>query len=629
LAKLFNFLIMGFKEVLLFILSFLIFVLAIFIYFRGKKTLSNIVFAFTCVFISFWPLAIGMFRIVETPQEAVFWSRMIYLAGVFIGISIFSFAYTFPKNKRIGWLQAVFCILSLLIFIPLIFSPWMVEGVEINQEGNRAFLGPAYTAWVVWFMVYMGWSLFLLYFKYRKLGGVEKMQVFYVLLAFAFPIIGVLPFNIFLPLLQGYEDNYKFIWFGPFFLGAMLAIITYAITRYRLMNIKMIAKRSTFFAILAGIITATYVLAAFLLSSLFFGVYTFESQLATGLIVGVLVAFGFHPFYEWLKKTTDSFLFKDEYNPEKLIAEVSSFASRTLDKDKLIKTLEEKISQSLKVDEAEIIILEKRKIKSDKKYKKGTKESLQKIVNYLSKNKNVLVLEEIKRERSEKTKELNTPSLIKHLKNINGSLVVPISVKDKLTGIFVLSSKKSGDMFTSRDIQTLETISSQVGIAIENARLYEETRNFNTKLKREVDKATRGLRAANERLRRLDRAKTDFISIASHQLRTPLTIIRGYVSMLLENNFGKLGKKQDEALRKVSASSERLIGLVEDLLNISRIESGRMEYNFKKTDLAKLIQGVYEELKPAAEKRSCGLFLTGPGAACPRSTLTRTRSGRS
>lgn len=120
-------------------------------------------------------------------------------------------------------------------------------------------------------------------------------------------------------------------------------------------------------------------------------------------------------------------------------------------------------------------------------------------------------------------------------------------------------------------------------------------------MKRLVDQ----LEEANKKLQELDKAKTDFISIVSHQLRTPLTVIHLGALSLLEGIFGEIKEeKQKIALQKIVASSEHLISLVNTFLNISRIELGKIEYTFQPVNLAELIKDVFEELKPRAERKN-------------------------
>ncbi len=111
------------------------------------------------------------------------------------------------------------------------------------------------------------------------------------------------------------------------------------------------------------------------------------------------------------------------------------------------------------------------------------------------------------------------------------------------------------------------------------------------------------LEAANQELRTLDQAKSEFISLASHQLRTPLTAIKGYVSMVLEGSFGDIGARVKEALDRVFVSSNQLVNLVNDLLDLSRIESGKMQYQFTDVHMEDIITRVMKELEETARKK--------------------------
>lgn len=122
--------------------------------------------------------------------------------------------------------------------------------------------------------------------------------------------------------------------------------------------------------------------------------------------------------------------------------------------------------------------------------------------------------------------------------------------------------------------------------------------------KEELQRMSDELARKNDQLRKLDNAKSEFISIASHQLRTPLTAIKGFISLLLEGSYGELQPKHQEVLNKVYLSNERLIGLVEDLLNISRIESGRMEYKFDTWSLEKICSEVVDTFVLRAKERN-------------------------
>lgn len=121
-----------------------------------------------------------------------------------------------------------------------------------------------------------------------------------------------------------------------------------------------------------------------------------------------------------------------------------------------------------------------------------------------------------------------------------------------------------------------------------------------------MENLTKQLAAANEQLKQLDEAKSEFISIASHQLRAPMTVIRGYISMILERSMGEINEKVRDALSKVEIAGNQLIKLISDLLDLSRIESGKIRYDYQSNDLVKVVEEVVREFKPSADKKGVG-----------------------
>ncbi len=122
-----------------------------------------------------------------------------------------------------------------------------------------------------------------------------------------------------------------------------------------------------------------------------------------------------------------------------------------------------------------------------------------------------------------------------------------------------------------------------------------------------VEEANLKLEDANEKLKGLDKLKTEFLSLASHQLRSPLTAIKGYTSMLMEGDYGTLNPKIKEVVDRVFQSCGNLIQVVEDLLNISKIESGGMKYEKENFDLAIVASEVAKDISVTAEQRGLKL----------------------
>jgi len=175
-----------------------------------------------------------------------------------------------------------------------------------------------------------------------------------------------------------------------------------------------------------------------------------------------------------------------------------------------------------------------------------------------------------------------------------------------------LGNKISGDSYSQQDINLLTNLSNQTSISLQNALLYSEVKGFSKKLEIKIKEATRELRETYEKLKKLDKAKSEFISIASHQLRTPLTAIKGYIAMLLEGSYGQLPQNSKHPMENVYKSNERLIRLVNNLLNVSRIEAGKMGLTLEKSSLESIILSVIEELEIEAKKKNIYLKFKKP-----------------
>jgi signal transduction histidine kinase len=135
--------------------------------------------------------------------------------------------------------------------------------------------------------------------------------------------------------------------------------------------------------------------------------------------------------------------------------------------------------------------------------------------------------------------------------------------------------------------------------------------------KEELRQASESLRLANSQLKELDNAKTEFLSIASHQLRTPLTAIKGYISLILEGSYGEVSKSVQDVLNKLYLVNSRMVNLAEDLLNVSRIDAGRVQYNYHAAHLEKVLQEAVEVFRLNAQEKGLMLSLYLPSSPLP------------
>lgn len=185
-------------------------------------------------------------------------------------------------------------------------------------------------------------------------------------------------------------------------------------------------------------------------------------------------------------------------------------------------------------------------------------------------------------------------------------VAVPVYSESEVIGVIDFALEKTETEISKVDMEMMKSLSDQVGIVYRNISFYQQ-----------IQTANRDLQSANVRLTQLDHAKSEFLSIASHQLRTPLTGIKGYLSMILEGDYGIIPEKMKHVIADVFQASDRLTRLVNVFLNVSKIESGKFELSKKPSDLIILIENVVKELKLAAENKHLALIFNKPKKLIP------------
>jgi len=160
---------------------------------------------------------------------------------------------------------------------------------------------------------------------------------------------------------------------------------------------------------------------------------------------------------------------------------------------------------------------------------------------------------------------------------------------------------------TEGDVEVVSILATQIGTAIENTMLYTELFNSHQDLEQRVKERTLELARLNEELNRLNRIKSDFVSAVSHELRTPLTSIKGYASILMAGKLGEVPPAQKERLEKINKHADNLTHLVNNLLDIARIESGKIQMDIKDVAIKDIIDSVVDIITPQVKEKSITL----------------------
>ncbi|GAB4269017.1 MAG: SpoIIE family protein phosphatase [Deferrisomatales bacterium] len=182
-------------------------------------------------------------------------------------------------------------------------------------------------------------------------------------------------------------------------------------------------------------------------------------------------------------------------------------------------------------------------------------------------------------------------------------LATPIVHENQVLGVLAAGSTRRKGYFSGKFIEAFEALASELALAISNARLYQEVRELNRTLEEKVRERTRELEAANRNLQELDRLKSEFLANMSHELRTPMNSILGYTQLVLDEVDGPVTEEQRRSLERVEKNARHLLKLINDILDLSKIEAGRMELDLHTFDVGALALEVVEDQRALAQEK--------------------------
>ncbi len=356
----------------------------------------------------------------------------------------------------------------------------------INVKTGGAYFEPMifYYPMFIYCIVYIIWMTYLLFKHYRRTRGIEKAQLQYIMLGFfSFAFLAVL-FDLILPLLNFNDlnnlDSPLTLLFATF--------IAYAIIKYRLFDIWVIIRKGLIFTLMLLSVVTIYVTTVFLISPLFLNAGL--SPLLTSFLAAFVLTITLRPLENFFDLITDKIFFKRKYDFEKTLLYLSREIPALLNFDQIMKLVSSTLIETIRVKSVSLFTLDEGK--GGFRGLLGNKEIFlnfdNDFIKSLIKNKDFIVKDEleIKFFRGDK-KDLEKEKIIKILNGYGISLVLPLIVKQRITGFLALGEKLSGDPFFRQDLNLLSNLSSQVGISIENSRLYKnltfERNNLNSIIK--------------------------------------------------------------------------------------------------------------------------------------------------
>jgi signal transduction histidine kinase len=541
--------------------------------------------------VGLWAIGIGVFSLTSTQVIAEVVVNAYYICALFIAYALMMFCLVFTTKKVSPSLAGItllpWIVLSILIY------PFGFMFQEINAATHTVALVPSfYALYAVIFCAYALIALSLLWHKALKARRKKSYRL--LALSLTVSLIGGGLFNLFLPGLGTYE----YVVWGPLFTFVMVASVFYVIVRHGLFDIRLAFVRTVTYILSLATLAAVYWGIAFLLLQPLFGASAISGQLVVNLILALVLAFIFQPVRRFFDKVTNKIFYRDNYSVSTFFSEFGRELTGTTNLRELLSRSATKIAQTIKIRDVSFVVYKDSGRMAQIGYGDFRRIS-QKDARWIDTVAATLpartvILASLEDARS---------PLGKLMAAYRISALLPLGRHNVIIGYLVLGEQERQG-YSRRDINVISTLSDELVIAVQNALAVEQIRDINANLEQRIDNATKELRRSNAQLQRLDEIKDEFISMASHQLRTPLTSIKGYLSMLIEGDLGELTKEQKHVLSETFVSSERMVRLIGDFLNVSRLQTGKFVIDKRPVDLAEMVRREIDALEANAAARN-------------------------
>lgn len=577
---------------------------------RDYRRVENISFFGLGIGVSCWAIGIAGFIGTNNLTFALFWAKFYYVAPLVIVVSSIYFSQYFPFRKQISKIPSIIIsILGIILTVLLIAIPTFVtESIVYQSYGKLVNLDSQQYAVYGSFLLFCFCLTILTLIQKRKTSKhvVEIQQVNIFLFGFVISSILGVYFNLVLPAF----GNYQLIAAGPIMTAFWIIASAYAIAKHRMFDIRSFVIRAAGYLITSAFLSMLYIAPLlYLVANIFMEIPFDWSNFIFGILFATVVAYNFNHIRAWFDTKTAHIFFRDSYDPAIVLSDFTRLLVSTIDISKLLNETSTYIASRLKIESVSFVLNETatselRVIANQSTF--GLDNNLMQDIQSASKMDDEIIAVDFLTPDQSQLKGM--------LQNKKIAVIIPLSNKSdtKYLGYIVLDYKKSGNPYTAQDLRTLSSMAGILIIAIQNALHFEEIQDFNLTLQQKVYDATAQLRRTNAKLKALDETKDDFISMASHQLRTPLTSVKGYLSMVLEGDGGKITPMQRKMLDRAYISSQRMVFLISDLLNVSRLKTGKFVIEPSSVDLSKIIDEEVKQLKESARNRSIELVYDKP-----------------
>ena len=571
----------------------------------------------------------------------------------------------FPSEKQ--FVQRHTWLLKLL-YIPgitlcLVISFFYLRGHGYTREFFMIQLSPVENITTGFLFAYsIAGQLLLLHTCFAAPSASQRRQARWLLLGIA---AGTLPQAIFTTIPRVWDVSIPYVRFSAYTLCLIPICYVVAIIRHRLMNTELIINRSVVYMLVSGFALGIYLLSIQGLTMFFHTAGRSRTVTAISVLIAAVL---FAPAKTRIQKLIDRAFDREAYNYRQTLLTLSQTLHSILDLEILVDTLLRQVTKAIHISRG--VVMYRVSGYFESKYSKenesnpfseeGAQFVPEAVIGIdappdgLPLTLSTSLLERL--QKADKPLDFSEqpldPELIHFAPSesvgtfvdfIQSAVWIPFVTRTKenenLVGLLILGQKSSEEPYTQADLALLGTLAHQGATAIENAMLYAQlsarTEAMETARQQlmvtyldtyggTIPKAPSGelvsdfnniataLKETYDQLKQLDTLKSQFLDNVSHELRTPLTHIKGFVDNLLDGVGGGLSDKQASYLLRVKNNCDRLIRLINDLLDLSQIESGKISLQLESGQLYPILDGAIAGIQPIADRKNIHINLDCP-----------------
>ncbi len=558
--------------------------LAVVLYRDHRSALNRVFAAFACG-LAVWNFGVFVLRSTTDTETAYVVEKLLHIGVILVPVLYYHFVVIFlelaPRRRPV---LAVSYALA-LGFLAAIPTPLFMRGVTLTSWGFAPAPGPLY-------------NVFFAYFMTSILGGILELALAYRSIDSAFRrnraklvILGSL-----ISLLGGIVDIVRFgfnlQWIYPLGIPAnavFALLVAVSIVRYRLVDVGIVAKRMAIF----GMLLVASIPVVIALGS--FAERTWELRyvlsLREDLVLAFLLAVLLTPLMRQAEGWLDRLIYRKRHGFYETLSDLRKRMGSLLDVTRLADTLVQTLVHRIPLTHGALFLFDpgageyqvQRVVSSGAI--EGTWRPLQvqgPIIRWL-RDHEILVREEIplRRQIAEALGEVEAD-----LDAMRVALLLPLKSEGQLIGVLALGEKLSGEIFDAEELELLAVLAGQATVALQTSQLYEQ------------------LKRTNEQLVEANRLKSQFLAQFSHELRTPLNAIIGFSKVMLKSSGGVLSKDQEEDLTAIYSNGLHLLGLINDVLDFSKIESGTLELEKVPIAIGELVEECIRTTLPLIRGRN-------------------------